>query len=60
MPNCKIGALAIGGSLRLDIGKVTGMLFGTDLGDGRPLHSTVDMNGDGAILPTERLVATLR
>jgi outer membrane receptor protein involved in Fe transport len=57
--NYKIGALAIGGSLRLDTGKVTGQLFGSDLGGGRSATSVVDINGDGVIQPIERQVATL-
>ncbi|QQV78669.1 TonB-dependent receptor [Sphingomonas aliaeris] len=57
--NYKLGKLAIGGSLRLDTGKVTGRLYGADLGGGRNGYAVVDMNGDGVIQPTERQVATL-
>jgi outer membrane receptor protein involved in Fe transport len=57
--NYKIGKLAIGGSLRLDTGTVTGRLFGADLGGGRSGTSAVDVNGDGVIQPIERQVAIL-
>jgi outer membrane receptor protein involved in Fe transport len=57
--NYKIGQLAIGGSLRLDTGKVTGRLYGSDLRGGRNGYSTIDMNGDGVIQPAEQQVATL-
>ncbi len=57
--NYKLGALAIGGSVRLDTGKVTGRLFGSDLGGGRSAYTAVDMNGNGVIEAIEQRVATL-
>lgn len=57
--NYQIGALAVGGSLRYDTGKVRGSIFGADLGNGRVGSAPVDMNGDGQITPPEAAVAVL-
>jgi len=57
--NYHVGKLAIGGSLRYDFGKVTGTLYGADLGGGRIGTAPVDMNRDGTISLPERNVAVL-
>lgn len=57
--NYQLGRLSIGGSLRLDYGKVTGSLYGSDLGGGRNGVATIDVNGDGVISVPEAQVAIL-
>lgn len=57
--NFHIGKIAIGGSLRYDIGKARGEIFGDELGGGRTGITSYDMNGDGAISIPERNVAIL-
>jgi outer membrane receptor protein involved in Fe transport len=57
--NYHIGKIAIGGSLRYDMGDVEGTLYGGELGGGRVGVTTVDMNGDGRITAPETKVATL-
>ena len=57
--NYHIGKLAIGGSVRDDIGKVSGELFGSDLGGGRVGITSYDFNGDGKISVAESKTATL-
>lgn len=57
--NYQIGAVSIGGSLRYDFGKVTGTLYGADLGGGRVGVAPIDMNRDGTIALPERSVAVL-
>ncbi|KTF68612.1 TonB-dependent receptor domain-containing protein [Sphingomonas sp. HT-1] len=57
--NYQIGALSLGASLRYDFGKVSGALYGADLGGGRVGTAPVDMNRDGTIAPAERSVAVL-
>jgi len=57
--NYQIGALSVGGSLRYDFGKVSGTLYGADLGGGRVGVAPIDMNRDGAISLPERSVAVL-
>lgn len=47
--NYHVGPVAIGGSIRYDVGKVRGRLFGADLGGGRVGNISYDFNGDGAI-----------
>lgn len=47
--NYHIGQVAIGGSVRYDIGRVKGSLFGSDLGGGRVGFLPTDVNGDGVI-----------
>ncbi|MFL9840651.1 TonB-dependent receptor [Sphingomonas sp. ST-64] len=51
--NFHIGPVAIGGSVRYDIGKVRGRIFGSDLGGGRVGASPFDFNNDGVISPAE-------
>lgn len=57
--NYHFGKIAIGASLRYDIGRVRGTLFGADLGGGRNGLITYDINRDGVIVPAERRVAYL-
>ncbi|KTF69066.1 TonB-dependent receptor domain-containing protein [Sphingomonas sp. HT-1] len=57
--NYQIGALSVGASMRYDFGKVSGTLYGADLGGGRMGTAPVDMNRDGTIAPAERAVAVL-
>lgn len=57
--NYQIGALSVGASLRYDFGKVSGTLYGADLGGNRVGTAPVDMNRDGAISLPERAVAVL-
>lgn len=57
--NYQIGKLAIGGSLRFDRGTAKGVLFGSDLGDGRVGVASIDVNGDGAISAAETRSAIL-
>ncbi|MBA4760170.1 TonB-dependent receptor [Sphingomonas sp.] len=51
--NFHVGPVAIGGSVRYDIGKVRGRLFGSDLGGGRVGTSPFDFNNDGVISAAE-------
>lgn len=51
--NYHIGRIAIGGSIRYDMGKVRGQLFGSDLGGGRVGTTSYDFNGDGVISVAE-------
>jgi len=57
--NYHIGKIAIGGSLRYDMGNVKGTLYGAELGGGRVGVTSADMNGDGRISLAETKVATL-
>ncbi len=57
--NYHVGKVAIGGSLRYDIGTVRGSLVGADLGGGRVGLISYDINGDGVITAPERRVAYL-
>ncbi|TXI85912.1 MAG: TonB-dependent receptor, partial [Cupriavidus sp.] len=57
--NYHVGKIAIGGSLRYDMGDVKGTLYGAELGGTRVGVTTVDMNGDGKISLPETKVATL-
>jgi len=57
--NYHLGKVAVGGSLRYDMGNVKGTLYGAELGGGRVGVTTVDMNGDGQITRPETQVATL-
>lgn len=54
--NYHIGRLAIGGSLRYDMGSARGRIYGSDLGGGRVGTVARDMNGDGVISPAEQKV----
>lgn len=55
--NYRIGKVAIGGSLRLDTGKVNGKLYGEDLGGGRVGIRPTDFNRDGVISVAESKTA---
>ncbi|UYY77648.1 TonB-dependent receptor domain-containing protein [Sphingomonas sp. R1] len=57
--NYQVGALSVGASLRYDFGKVSGTLYGSDLGGTRVGTAPIDMNRDGAISLPERTVAVL-
>ncbi|WP_296595688.1 TonB-dependent receptor, partial [Phenylobacterium sp.] len=57
--NYHVGKIAVGGSLRYDMGNVDGTLYGAELGGGRVGVASVDMNGDGKISVAETKVATL-
>lgn len=57
--NYQIGALSVGASLRYDFGKVSGTLYGADLGGTRVGTAALDMNRDGVISLPERSVAVL-
>ncbi|MHA6717942.1 TonB-dependent receptor domain-containing protein [Sphingomonas sp. RS6] len=57
--NYHIGRLAIGGSVRYDIGKVRGQLAGAELGGGRTGITTYDVNGDGQISIPETRVGVI-
>lgn len=51
--NYHVGKIAIGGSVRYDMGAVNGTLFGAELGGGRVGVASVDINGDGVISAPE-------
>ncbi|WP_255408957.1 TonB-dependent receptor domain-containing protein [Caulobacter sp. BP25] len=55
--NYQLGRLSIGGSLRYDFGKVSGAVYGGDLGGGRTSITPTDLNRDGVI--SERFTASL-
>ncbi|MEJ5978118.1 TonB-dependent receptor [Novosphingobium sp. PS1R-30] len=57
--NYHTGRLAVGGSVRYDIGRVKGTLYGADLGGGRVGITAVDVNGDGVISLPERTTSVL-
>lgn len=57
--NYQIGKFSVGASLRLDYGKVSGLLYGADLGGGRNGTGAVDLDGNGVISIPETQVATL-
>lgn len=57
--NYQLGKLAVGASLRYDIGHVTGQLYGDDLGGGRVGTMPFDISGDGVISGPENAVASL-
>jgi outer membrane receptor protein involved in Fe transport len=57
--NYHIGKLAIGGSVRYDMGTVRGTLYGVELGGGRVGVGSVDLNADGKISAAETKTATL-
>ena len=57
--NYHVGKIAIGGSVRWDMGDVKGTLYGSELGGGRVGVTTVDMNRNGQISRPETQVATL-
>nr|WP_240700056.1 TonB-dependent receptor [Sphingomonas gei] len=51
--NYHAGKIAVGGSVRYDVGKVRGQLIGSDLGGGRVGVTSYDINGDGVISAAE-------
>lgn len=57
--NYMIGKLAIGASVRYDVAKVEGSLFGSDLGGARVGQLPYDLNGDGVISNPERSTAVI-
>jgi outer membrane receptor protein involved in Fe transport len=57
--NYRFGKIAIGGSIRYDVGSVNGTVFGADLGGGRPGIISFDFNHDGVISQAESRTAIL-
>lgn len=57
--NYHIGKVAIGASVRYDMGKVNGTLLGADLGGTRTGIMPYDINGNGAISTAESFTASL-
>jgi len=57
--NYHVGKIAVGGSLRYDMGNVDGTLYGSELGGGRVGVGSFDMNSNGAISTAETKVALL-
>ncbi|ATC34207.1 TonB-dependent receptor [Caulobacter vibrioides] len=57
--NYHVGKIAVGGSLRYDMGTVRGTLFGAELGGGRLGQASFDMNRDGTISTAETKVSVL-
>ncbi len=57
--NYHIGKIAVGGSLRYDMGNVKGTLFGAELGGGRVGQTSFDINRNGTISTAETKVAVL-
>jgi outer membrane receptor protein involved in Fe transport len=57
--NYHLGRVAVGGSLRYDMGKVEGTLYGAELGGGRVGTTSFDVNRNGVISTAETKVAIL-
>jgi outer membrane receptor protein involved in Fe transport len=57
--NYHVGKIAVGGSLRYDVGKVDGTLYGAELGGGRVGSTPYDINRNGVISTAETRVAIL-
>ena len=57
--NVQLDKLTLGASLRYDSGRVSGSLFGSDLGGGRVGSTAIDLNGDGVISLPESAVGIL-
>ena len=57
--NYQLGKLAVGGSLRYDFGRVTGAVYGSELGGGRIGSGTYNFNGTGVVTPPEMQTALL-
>ena len=55
--NYHLGKIALGGSIRYDIGKVRGLLYGSDLGGGRTGITSYDFDGNGMISVPEAKTA---
>ncbi|WP_233503443.1 TonB-dependent receptor domain-containing protein [Sphingomonas psychrotolerans] len=57
--NYRFGKIAIGGSVRYDMGSVNGTVFGADLGGGRVGITSFDFNRDGVISQAESRTAMM-
>ncbi|MHA6720347.1 TonB-dependent receptor domain-containing protein [Sphingomonas sp. RS6] len=57
--NYHIGKLALGASVRYDVGSVNGTVYGADLGGGRNGLIAYDFNNDGVISQAESRTAVL-
>ena len=57
--NYRFGKIAIGGSIRYDVGSVNGTVYGADLGGGRPGIISYDFNRDGVISQAESRTAMM-
>jgi outer membrane receptor protein involved in Fe transport len=57
--NYHVGKIAVGGSLRYDMGDVKGTLYGAELGGGRVGTTSFDVNRNGVISTAETKVAIL-
>ncbi|WP_296596598.1 TonB-dependent receptor, partial [Phenylobacterium sp.] len=57
--NYHVGKIAVGGSLRYDMGNVKGTLYGAELGGGRVGQTSFDINRNGVISTAETKVALL-
>jgi len=57
--NYHVGKIAVGGSLRYDMGNVKGTLYGAELGGGRVGTTSFDVNHNGVISTAETKVAIL-
>ena len=55
--NYRFGRIAVGGSVRYDVGEVRGELYGADLGGGRVGIIPFDFNGNGVISAAESRTA---
>lgn len=56
--NFQTGGLAVGGSLRYDIGKASGTVVGTELGGRGTGVAAVDINRNGVVGPADSLAET--
>lgn len=57
--NYQVGKLSVGGSLRFDHGKVTGQIYGGELGGNRVSTAAIDLDRNGVITAPEQAVAIL-
>ncbi len=55
--NYHVGKVSVGGSIRYDMGRAQGNLYGPDLGGTRPTAINYDVNGDGVISLAEQRTA---
>ena len=55
--NYHVGKVSVGGSLRYDMGRASGALYGPDLGGSRPTAVPYDINGDGTVSLAEQRTA---
>lgn len=56
--NYHVGKVSVGGSVRYDMGRAEGNLYGPDLGGTRPTAISYDVNGDGVLSEAEKRTAT--